>query len=129
MPAFAAGLLCLAAALLVNWLVRHFAARRRPAIASEAQAVLSGVSRRGSVTDTIAVQIEDLRKRCRSIDEQIIGKTIAFMWQEYKDAKESKDRVSALMSAVDLIEKLSQRLSPWYVRYEKAITGTVSGKP
>jgi hypothetical protein len=43
------------------------------------------------------------------------------MLNEYKQASEAKDRQSGLMNVVALSEKLSQRLSPWYVRYKDVI--------
>jgi hypothetical protein len=48
------------------------------------------------------------------------------MLDEYGRATEAKDRQSALMNVVSLSEKLTQRLSPWYVRYKEVIASAVA---
>jgi hypothetical protein len=44
------------------------------------------------------------------------------MMREYNDACDSGDRQSALMNLITLVGELKRRLSPWYVRHEKAVS-------
>jgi hypothetical protein len=48
------------------------------------------------------------------------------MVNEYEQAQSFNDRQLALAKAVEFLEKLMTRLSPWYVRYEKLLTFFVS---
>ncbi len=48
------------------------------------------------------------------------------MLGEYQSAKESTDRQAALMNVAQLLEKLMQRLSPWYIHHEKLLAGLIS---
>jgi hypothetical protein len=54
------------------------------------------------------------------------SQSIALVLKDYEGAKEIDDRQKALMNAVTLLEKLTDRLSPWYVRHEKALAFIVS---
>jgi len=110
-------------------LVRHLAATRRPALQVEAGQVLFGAQSRTALTATLAVQVDHLVERCRAMGEAYWGQTVALMLKEYEDARESKDRREALMNVATLLEKVTNRLSPWYVRYEKllAVISTAVG--
>jgi hypothetical protein len=48
------------------------------------------------------------------------------MVKEYEEAKESQHRQAAIMNTVQLLEKLVNRLSPWYIRHEKLVSVLVS---
>ena len=102
-------------------LIRHLAANRRPALQVEAGQVLFGAQSRASLTATLAVQVDHLVERCRAMGEAYWGQTVALMLKEYEEAKEGKDRREALMNVATLLEKVTTRLSPWYVRYEKLL--------
>jgi serine/threonine-protein kinase len=110
-------------------LVRHIAATRRPALQVEAGQVLFGAQSRASLTATLAVQVDQLVERCRAMGEAYWGQTVALMLKEYEEAREGKDRRDALMNVAALLEKVTTRLSPWYVRYEKllAVVSTAVG--
>lgn len=79
-----------------------------------------------NLTDTLALQLDELISKCNSIDQKILGMTVMQMVKEYKLAKESNERQSALMNVAQLLEKLMTRLSPWYVRHEKLIVFVIS---
>jgi eukaryotic-like serine/threonine-protein kinase len=110
-------------------LVRHLAASRLPALQVEAGQVLFGAQSRASLTATLAVQVDQLVERCRAMGEAYWGQTVALMLKEYEEAREAKDRREALMNVATLLEKVTTRLSPWYVRHEKllAVASTVVG--
>ena len=59
--------------------------------------------------------------RLKTFDERFLAQSIALVLKDYEGAKEIDDRQKALMNAVTLLEKLTDRLSPWYVRHEKAL--------
>ncbi len=46
--------------------------------------------------------------------------------REFQAAKDFTDRQAALVTAVQFLDKLMERLRPWYVRYEKLIVFFVS---
>jgi hypothetical protein len=48
------------------------------------------------------------------------------MIDEFQNAQGFDDRHRSLATAVELLEKLTNRLSPWYVRYEKLIAAIVA---
>jgi hypothetical protein len=91
--------------------------------------VLFGAQSRASLTATLAVQVDQLVDRCRAMGEAYWGQTVALMLKEYEEAREAKDRREALMNVATLLEKVTSRLSPWYVRHEKllAAISTVVG--
>jgi len=107
--------------------VRHLAATRRPALQVEAGQVLFGAQSRAALTATLAVQVDQLVERCRAMGEAYWGQTVALMLKEYEEAREAKDRREALMNVATLLEKVTGRLSPWYVRYEKLLAAATSG--
>jgi hypothetical protein len=47
--------------------------------------------------------------------------TMAVMVDEYGSATTFDDRQKSLMNAVTILEKLTAKLTPWYVRQEKLI--------
>jgi hypothetical protein len=81
---------------------------------------------RVDLTATIALQVDELVRSLHALDERILAGTVALMLDEYRKSSEGKDRQSALMNVVVLSEKLSQRLSPWYVRYKDVIATFVA---
>ncbi len=107
--------------------VRHLAANRRPALQVEAGQVLFGAQSRAALTATLAVQVDQLVDRCRAMGEAYWGETVALMLKEYEEAREAKDRREALMNVATLLEKVTSRLSPWYVRYEKLLAVISTG--
>jgi hypothetical protein len=107
--------------------VRHLAANRRPALQVEAGQVLFGAQSRAALTATLAVQVDQLVDRCRAMGEAYWGETVALMLKEYEEAREAKDRREALMNVATLLEKVTSRLSPWYIRYEKLLAVISTG--
>ena len=120
------GLLLIAAGAAIGVSLSRFLRRRGGEIQREAGRLLLGAKSRDILTSTLQLQIEELIARCRRVDERILGITIAQMVGEFQGAASSNERQAALMNAAQLLEKLMSRLSPWYVRHEKALAFAVS---
>jgi hypothetical protein len=116
-----AGLATVAGGVGLAVLIRYLANARRPALQVQAGQVLFGAQSRASLTATLAMQVDQLVERCRAMGEAYWGQTVALMLKEYQEARESKDRREALMNVAALLEKVTARLSPWYIRYEKGL--------
>lgn len=106
--------------LLGRALQQVLAARQR-AITAEVQGTLSSAHSRRRMSATLAIQVDELIAKCRLVDERFLGTTMAVMVEEYSAAKNFDDGQKALMNAVALLEKLTPKLSPWYVRNDKLI--------
>jgi hypothetical protein len=120
------GALLIAAGVFGGRLISRALAIRRSQFDRDAGHVLAGTRDRSALTQTIAFQVDELIARTHAIDAHVLGATIVQMVHEYDHAKESSDRQAALMNTAQLLEKLMQRLSPWYVRHDKAIAFAVS---
>jgi serine/threonine-protein kinase len=112
--------LALGGAMLGRTLRKFLAARRRT-ISIDVQQVLEGARGRRHLSQTLAIQVDELVSKCRLVDEKILAMTMAVMVEEFGAAKAFDDRQKALMNAVTLLEKLMPRLSPWYVRHDKLV--------
>jgi len=113
----------------VRWAAKSLAARNRDLGGARLAELMTKSSSRDSLTQSVALELEELVSTCRKFDERIIARTIASMFSEYETAKASGDRQAALMNAISLMDRLMVRLSPWYVRYEKpiAVVATLTG--
>lgn len=80
---------------------------------------------RDLLTESLAIQIDDYFKVISQPGDRLMLTSLAIMINEFKEAKENKDRQEALMKAVTIIEKLSVRVSPWYIKNEKLLTVAV----
>jgi hypothetical protein len=106
--------------------VLHWLRRRRATLGDEAAQILTGSRTRAALTQSLAIQVDHLMLRCRTVDERFLGASIALMIDEFQQAKAFDDRQRALVASVEFLEKLTSRLSPWYVRYEKLIAAVVA---
>jgi hypothetical protein len=95
-------------------------------VQNQASQVLFGLRSKEDLSNTLAIEIDEIISRCRSADEKILGSSMAIMLDEYRNASSFEDRKSALVTAIDFLEKLTTRLSPWYIKYEKLIVILVS---
>src|SRR5262249_30262 len=98
----------------------------KSAVKDQAVDLNLGAKARVDLTATIAVQVNELVTRLHGLDEQILAGTVGLSLQEYGRATEAKGEQAALMNVVTLSEKLTQRLSPWYVRYKEVIASAVA---
>jgi hypothetical protein len=114
---------CLAVAGVAGGLaVHHFLAAQESDVSRRATNLLIGAESRDSLTESLAIHVDQLWERCRTGEQQIVWHTIAMMVRELREARDSGDRQDALMNMVTLVGELQRRLSPWYVRKEKAIS-------
>lgn len=102
-----------------------FVAHRRKQ-ADEVSRVIIGAESHDILTTSLAVEVDELLRRCHEVDERMLGKSVAIFIREYESAKDFDNRPQALMNAMELLDKLMRRLSPWYVRYEKALAIAIS---
>jgi hypothetical protein len=115
-----------AAGVLLGLAVRHWLQQQRVALSEEAGRLLSGTRSRDVLTRSLAIEVDQLMLRCRTVDERFLGASLAIMIDEFQQAQGFDDRHRALAASVDFLEKLMNRLSPWYVRYEKLIAALVA---
>jgi hypothetical protein len=120
------GVLLIVAGIAAGWAAARALARRRSVLDRDAGQLLLGTRDRRALTRTIALEVDELIARTQAIDARVLGMTIVQMVREYERAKESTDRQAALMNATQLLEKLMARLSPWYVRHDRAVAAAVS---
>jgi eukaryotic-like serine/threonine-protein kinase len=120
------GVLFIAGGLAAGWTVARVISHRRSTLDRDASQILAGTRDRTALTATIAFRVDQLIARTQAIDAQVLGATIVQMVHEYDQAKASSERQAALMNTAQLLEKLMTRLSPWYVRHDKAVATTVS---
>jgi hypothetical protein len=103
---------------------RAFTRRRR--LADVAAQIILGVEDREAITRSLVIQIEELVERCQRVDQKILGTGLVLQLQEYRAASNFADRQLAFAQTMNLVEKILQRLVPWYARYERLLTVCVS---
>jgi hypothetical protein len=121
------GALIIAATVTLGVLLHHWLARRRIALQDTAGAILTGSRRRRQLTETLALEVDSLIEQMRQLDKRIMARTVALMLHEYQSARTADDRRNALLKSVELLEKLTSHMTPWYVRYEKLLVFFVTG--
>jgi len=125
-PGVIIGCIMFTGGLALSSLYRFLLSRHQPQIQDDVTRILTGAKTYAALSGSLALEVGQLIENCRRIEEKILGRTIAVMMTEYENAKESKDKQNALMNAVSLLEKLTERLSPWYVRHQKLIAVIIS---
>jgi len=120
------GLILAALSILLWFGLRKWLGERKNEIQKDADNILLGRQSLDLLTHSLAIEVDEIIERVHRLDDMAIARTLAMMVKEYENAKESKDRQSALMNAVSILEKLTQRLSPWYVRHDKLVAFVVS---
>jgi hypothetical protein len=122
-----------AAGIVLAVFVSRSLQRLRPTLANEATRVLLGAERRQSLTASLALDVNTLISRCRSLDQRILGTSLALVVDQLQHANNPGDQREVLPLVVSITTQLSERLLPWYVRYEKivaffvAVVGLVTG--
>ena len=106
--------------------LHRYLVRRRDELAVDVSALLKGAQTRRALSMTLSIQVDEVIKKCRLMDERFLGLTLAVMVKEYGSARKFDDRQKALMNAVAILDKLEPKLSPWYIRHEKLIAAGVS---
>jgi len=106
--------------------LRRWIKSRRTEVEIESGNLLLSTRSRISLGASLALQVDNLITRVRGMDDRILATSLAIMVTEFQDAREDQTRQAAIMNVVQLLEKLTTRLSPWYVRYEKLLAVMVS---
>lgn len=116
----AAGVLLVTVALLVAHRVRRLVGPA-PEAERRAAGILTGAGSRTALTESMVFEVDQVVARLKGLDAKFLGLTLVMLIREAEEAKESADRVAALTQMVALMEKLTRRLMPWYIRHKEAI--------
>src|SRR5262249_19197936 len=106
----------------IGILTRRFIASRHP----PETRVLSKLMDASELRASLALDVEQVIRRCKRLDQKFLGNSIAILITEYDRASSPADRQTALFRATELFEKLSGKFSPWYVRYKNIIAWGVT---
>ncbi len=120
------GILLIFGGIGIGLLIHQILGNSKTQIEKDAEDLLLGAQSRAALSKSLAIEVEDLIARCESIDQRILGITIVQMVGEFQAADSSSDRQAALMNVAQLLEKLIEKLSPWYIRKEKTIAFVVT---
>jgi len=120
------GILLIIGGFTVGFYFRKWILTLKSRVDVDVNQVLTGAKSRVDLSQTLAIEVEAIFKRCQALDERFLGKTIAIMVNEYEQATNFNDRQIALSKSVEFLDKLMTRLSPWYIKYEKLLTFIVS---
>jgi hypothetical protein len=115
-----AGVVIVPVALLVAWRVRRLVGRS-PDTQRQAVGILTGATSRTALTESMVLEVDQVVAKLKGLDAKFLGLTMVMLIREAEEAKESADRVAALVQMVSLMEKLTRQLSPWHVRHKEAI--------
>jgi len=124
--ALAVGVALIAASVASGVILYGWIDQKRSALQPAVGALLGRTSNAAELRKSIAVDLEELIARCSKLDQRIMAQSVAFMMSEVERAKKSTDRQDAVMKAIALLEKLMDKLSPWYVRQQKTISWGIS---
>lgn len=73
------------------------------------------------LTRSMMVQVDDVVARLKAPTAKFLGLSVIALIRDYDGTEDYSKRAELLQQAVSTMEKLSQELSPWYVRYKDAI--------
>ncbi|MEP6920339.1 MAG: serine/threonine-protein kinase [bacterium] len=99
---------------------------RRSEVEIESGNLLLSSKSRNNLGASLAIEVDSLIRKVQRLDDRILATSLAIMVNEFQVANEGDVRQAAIMNVVQLLEKLTNRLSPWYVRHEKLLAVAVS---
>jgi len=99
---------------------------RRSDLERKVSLALSGSRDRENLSRTMVVAVDAIIQQTSKLDARFLGATLIGMVHEYDSAKESADKQQALVRATELLEKLLEKTSPWYVRNSKWVVAGAS---
>lgn len=114
------------AGLLLGFLVARVIEYRRTDLEREVNLALTGSRDRENLSRTMVLAVDAIIQQTSKLDARFLGATLIGMVHEYDAAKESSDKQQALVRATELLEKLIEKTSPWYVRNSKWIVAGAS---
>jgi hypothetical protein len=106
-----AGVVIILVALVVAWWVRRLVGRS-PETERQAIGILTGAGARTALTESMVLEVDQVVAKLKGLDAKFLGLTMVMLIREAEEAKESADRVAALVQMVTLMEKLTRQLSP-----------------
>lgn len=109
------------AGLLSAFAVFKVIGRRETDLDQQLRVLLGRAGGLASLSDSVAIELDALFEACKKIDERLLVRSFAVMIDEYDRAKKSGDRQAALMNVVAILDRLTVRMSPWYVRNDKLV--------
>ncbi len=110
---------------LLSRYVHSRAADVRAHLPFQAVDLISSDDARDQLSRTICVEIDAYRAAANNSDD-ILTITMVAAAQEYRDAENFDDRFKALQMLADLNTKVSNRLKPWWLDYEKLVARGIS---
>jgi serine/threonine protein kinase len=104
-------------------------AAKRHSLSAKTEGMLAGARKADQLSRSLALQVDIIAARCKLVDERFLAMSMAIMVDQFENATTLDDRQKSLMNAVTILEKLTAKLTPWYVRKEKliALCVTMSG--
>jgi predicted Ser/Thr protein kinase len=120
------GALYVACGVVIGGALHKWLKKRRGEAEREAGNLFLSSKSRDSLSMTLAIEVDNLICKVNRVDDKILATSLAIMVKEFQEAKEGQSRQAAIMNVVQLLEKLTTRLSPWYVRHEKLIALSVT---
>jgi serine/threonine protein kinase len=120
------GALIAISGFIVAGLLRQWIKSRRREVEIVSGNLLLSSKSRIDLTESLAFNVNHLIARVRRLDDKILATSLAIMVSEFQSAAEGQVRQAAIMNVVQLLEKLTARLSPWYVRHEKLLAVAVT---
>jgi serine/threonine protein kinase len=122
----ALGALIAISGFIVAVLLRRWINSRRSEVEIVSGNLLLSSKSRIDLTESLAINVNHLIGKVRRLDDKILATSLAIMVSEFQGAEEGQMRQAAIMNVVQLLEKLTARLSPWYVRHEKLLAVAVT---
>jgi len=101
-------------------------ASRAPETERQAASIVLGAGGREALTRSMVLEVDQVVAKLKGLDAKFLGLTMVMLIKEAEQAKESADRVAALVQMVTLMEKLMKQLSPWHVRHKEAIATVIA---
>ena len=126
-PRCCTGALIAISGFIVAGLLRQWIKSRRREVEIVSGNLLLSSKSRIDLTESLAFNVNHLIARVRRLDDKILATSLAIMVSEFQSAAEGQIRYKpAIMNVVQLLEKLTARLSPWYIRHEKLLAVAVT---
>jgi hypothetical protein len=112
------------------WLVRLFYARTgdvRVQLRHAATEVINDPDGADWLSRTIFEQIEEYQRIARTTGDRALTMSLILVARNIFGANNLEDQQNAMRMFIDLHEKLSARLTPWWLNYEKLVGRALSG--
>ena len=123
---FLVGLLVMCASIVVAFWLRSWLGRGSSASSHPDELVL-GTNNKLDLTATMALELDELVTRLRSLDDRLLAGPAELMLKEISTTSDPENRQKAIMNLSTLLEKLADRShTPWYQRYKEVIASAVA---